>query len=69
MWFKNIFSRSPEKEFLECETCRFWLNQEGKIGECRRFPPQMMYIPSLTMGLERRFPVVKSSDICGEYKP
>ena len=48
-----------------CEFCRFW-NKEDET--CRRYPPQILYIPST--GLRRHeWPVTAPDEWCGEGKP
>lgn len=66
-----------EEMYTQCETCIFWTGireiphghtksypgstYPGTLGECRRRSPEA--IPN-----GRRFPLVKASDFCGEWR-
>lgn len=50
-----------------CENCRFWKLAQGEsgVGECKRFPPQVVRIEN-----EAGFvwPLTDWKDFCGEFK-
>lgn len=58
-----------------CENCRFYrpvkdIEDKPGIGECRRFPPTVAMTSDFEgMGdWQQAFPMVESSDWCGEYR-
>lgn len=72
--------------FKTCEHCQFWLTMQpggldSRVGECRRFPPQIttrVYTLSanenagrdesqVESNISAEWPEVKSTDWCGEW--
>lgn len=57
-----------------CAGCDFWLRKnEGRAGECRRFPPQVIYPidkpdPGYRPRPEHYFPVSLEHHWCGEFE-
>lgn len=56
----NTNKEKVEKE--RCETCRFY-----KDKMCCRYPPSLSFEP-MKYGFEGKWPEVKWTDWCGEYR-
>jgi len=53
-----------------CKTCIYINRLGGNAGQCRRYPPQVMYITDANGISEftNERPYVDNNDYCGEYK-
>lgn len=53
----------------DCGNCRYWKENQRDRGSCRRHPPIVMYMPNMTVPIEKTtFPLTGRSDWCGEFK-
>jgi|APGre2960657423_1045063.scaffolds.fasta_scaffold01805_4 hypothetical protein len=55
----------------DCSACSFWESQDKQVGECRRFPPVLIYsvpgshlLPDGRIGI---FPSTLPTTTCGEF--
>ena len=49
-----------------CTDCVYWKELENNDGWCRRYPKSQVVSSE---NLESYFPIVNSTDWCGEYHP
>lgn len=58
-----------------CKTCRFWRSMylkpldEDHAGSCHRSPPVVVVMGLVHDNASTHWPVVDSSDLCGEWQP
>ena len=53
-----------------CKRCKWSGGWQGELGECRRYPPRIVDVQSLTPDIQGQtaiFPPVVESDGCGEF--
>lgn len=55
---------------VTCETCCFSKPRHANPGTawCRRVPPQLVVLQKAKQTLKSAFPVVNTTDVCGEWK-
>lgn len=51
-----------------CNNCLFWSGFSGETGNCTRYPPTVVYIPSTAKQLTV-WPLTRTWDHCGEHRP
>lgn len=49
-----------------CGNCRYYVARDKGAGQCRRHPPQIVYVAILSER-QSRFPTTKETDWCGEH--
>lgn len=56
----------------DCMSCQFEFDEDGKVGQCRRFPPKLHIIPPALQGgrsqMTPMYPPVTSGMWCGEFE-
>lgn len=51
-----------------CKDCKFWVPLDKKEGECRRYPPAVMWSEA-TENYHLAFSQSQAGEWCGEFKP
>lgn len=53
---------------ITCATCKWWMEIDGRVGKCRRYPPSPRP-DAHYFDVNGIWPRTTSNDMCGEWTP